>query len=98
MDAWKQTEYYSQLKGDIYKRLAVAYRRSSRSMLSTSSTTTAAFIATGFSDIMPISSFGYFAGIMVAFNFLLVISFYPCIMIIWERYVKNRCCPPAQNS
>lgn len=71
--------------------MAFTFRRASKAMLATSSTTAAAFLATGFSKIMPISSFGFFAGILVPVNYLLVISYFPTLLIIYEKYTKNMC-------
>lgn len=71
--------------------MAFTFRRASRSMLATSSTTGAAFLATGLSKIMPISSFGFFAGILIPVNFLLVITFYPAILMIYVKYTSKMC-------
>ena len=58
------------------------WRRAAKAMLVTSSTTAIAFFATGFSKIMPIRTFGYFAGIIVPMNFILVITLYPAFIIV----------------
>lgn len=71
--------------------MAVTFRRASKAMLATSSTTGAAFLATGFSPIMPISSFGFFAGILIPVNFILVITFYPAVLIVYTKYTKDMC-------
>lgn len=72
--------------------MAVTFRRASKAMLATSSTTSAAFLATGFSSIMPISSFGIYAAILVPINYILVITFFPALLIIYEKKLKNSCC------
>lgn len=74
--------------------MAITFRRASRAMLATSSTTSAAFLATGFSSIMPISSFGFYAGLLIPVNFLLVIMFFPAILVISETRFANMgiCC------
>lgn len=68
--------------------MAVTFKRASKAMLATSSTTSAAFFATGFSAIMPISSFGIYAGILIPVNYILVITFFPAILIYWEKNLK----------
>lgn len=78
------------LRGDLDRRMGVTFRRASRAMLATTSTTSAAFFLTGFSNIMPISSFGIFSSILIPVNFLLVITFYPAILIVYEKYVKRK--------
>lgn len=71
--------------------MAVTFRRASKAILATSSTTGAAFLATGLSTIMPISSFGFFAGVLIPINFILVITFYPVLLMIYTKYTKNMC-------
>lgn len=72
--------------------MALTFKRAAKAMLATSSTTSAAFLATGLSSIMPISSFGFFAGILIPMNFLLVIFFFPTIVVIVEKHFKNKDC------
>ena len=60
-------------------------------MLVTSFTTASAFLATGFSDIMPIAAFGYFASILIVANYALVITMYPSVLILWERCCAKFC-------
>lgn len=67
--------------------MAVTFRRAAKAMFATSSTTSAAFLATGLSNIMPISSFGIFASILIPMNFLIVITFFPAILIIYEKKI-----------
>lgn len=89
IDAWNQTENCTILKNNLNGRMAVTFKRAAKSMLATSLTTSAAFTATGVSKIMPISSFGLFASILIPMNFVLVITFFPAILIVHIKYVKN---------
>ena len=96
-DAWRQSGKLHHTKGDFDKRMAFTYRRASKAMFVTSFTTAAAFLATGFSDVMPISSFGYFATILIVSNYILVITLFPSVLMIWEyscaKYcIYERCC------
>jgi len=83
-----------------------AYKRSAGAMLTTSITTAVAFIATAASPIMPISGFGYFAACCVLMNYLLVMTVFPCLLIIWHDHIgqhalaKNTCfvCRPIDSS
>lgn len=61
-------------------------------MLVTSSTTAAAFVATSFSEIMPISTFGTFSAILVPMNFILVVLMFPAVMVIHDRFIKYKYC------
>lgn len=69
--------------------MAVTFKRAAKSMLATSSTTSAAFVATGLSQIMPISSLGIFASILIPMNFLLIITFFPALLIIHHKYIQK---------
>lgn len=60
-------------------------------MFVTSFTTAAAFLATGFSEIMPISAFGYFAALLILSNYLLAITMFPAMVILWHKCVGERC-------
>ena len=71
--------------------MAYTYRRATRAMSITSSTTAAAFLANVFSPIMPIRSFGIYAGIIVFLNFILVICIFPSATIIYENYLVKIC-------
>lgn len=63
-------------------------------MAITSSTTSVAFFANGFSSLMGISAFGMFAGVIVPINYLLVIMIFPPAVIWYENNVLNKegCC------
>jgi protein dispatched 1 len=90
-DAWTQSLKYEEFKTNTVKRLAYTLRRSFVSVLVTSSTTSIAFLSNAFSQIMPIKSFGYFASIIIAVNFVLVLFILPVIIIFWEKYIKHSC-------
>lgn len=85
MDAWSQGGRSKIIGGDLKKRMAYTMRRASKAILVTSSTTAFAFLATGFSTIMPISAFGYFAFVLVPMNYILVITIFPVQVVIYEK-------------
>lgn len=89
-DAFKQSNTFPQLKGNYHKRMAYMFRRSSKSLLATSSTTALAFMSNGFSSLMPVSAFGWFAFIVIPVNYLLIVMYYPSFLIIYDFYVKKR--------
>lgn len=76
--------------------MAYAFRRGTRAMAVTSSTTAVAFMANIFSPLMPIRGFGIYSGIIVPVNFLLVVMILPPATIWYERYIDgcftNCCC------
>mmetsp|Transcript_41135 Transcript_41135/g.62527 ORF Transcript_41135/g.62527 Transcript_41135/m.62527 type:complete len:246 (+) Transcript_41135:1382-2119(+) len=88
-----QTKSVPELEGDKRRRLAYAFKRSARATATTSSTTSVAFLANAFSPIMPIQSFGIYAAIIIAANYLLVVMIYPSVVLWWEDNVEGRCCP-----
>lgn len=38
---------------------------------------------------MPISAFGYFAFVIVPVNYVLIVFYFPCYIVIYENYVKE---------
>lgn len=92
VDAWRQSENIQMIRNDKHKRLAYAFRRAARATATTSSTTSAAFLANAFSPIMPIASFGIYAAIIISVNYLLIIFFFPPMIIWYEENLSGRCC------
>eukprot|EP01052_Picozoa_sp_SAG31_P033394 SAG31_NODE_3766_length_3902_cov_3.028399_1_plen_754_part_00 len=92
-DAWVQSaSMQTAISGSELARMGYTYKRAGRAMLTTSFTTAAAFLATGASDIMPIAAFGIFAALSVTMNYVLVMTVFPCLLIIWERLGAKSCC------
>ena len=97
-DTWQQTLQYDLLNPDsenkynnFQTRMNHTWRKATKAISTTSFTTAMAFLATGFSKIMPISAFGYFACILVIINYLFAIVTYPACLILFERYLAHRC-------
>ena len=81
-DAWQQSATLDKsICDNNQKRMAYTFRRSGRAILITSSTTSVAFFGNAFSNMMPIRSFGIFAGVIVPVNYVLVILFMPPALI-----------------
>lgn len=89
-DAWKQAPLALGPNVDLLTRMGWTYRRSVRAMTVTSLTTAAAFFVTASSPIMPISTLGVWAGTLILIQYLLVISVYPCAIIVWHRFWRPR--------
>eukprot|EP00494_Astrolonche_serrata_P034128 UN34397 len=89
-DAWGQSRHI--VGDDPYKRMGYTFRRGAKAMLITSLTTSIAFFATSASPLVPIRAFGIFAGTVIAVNYIYFIVFFPCLIIIQERYPKLDCC------
>jgi predicted RND superfamily exporter protein len=73
-------------QNNLEKRMAYSFRRASRAMAVTSSTTSVAFLANIASPILPIRAFGIFAGVIVPVNYILVVLVFPPATIIYEKY------------
>ena len=69
--------------------MAYTFRRAYISLLATSSTTAFAFLSNGFSSLMPISAFGYFAFVVVPVNYVLIVLYYPAYLILYETWIKR---------
>lgn len=89
-DAWKQAAVVLGPDVDLVSRMSWTYRRAVLGMMATSFTTAAAFFVTATSTIMPISTLGVWAGTVVVLQFVLVITVYPCAVIMWHRFWRPR--------
>lgn len=72
--------------------MAYAWRRAVRAIAVTSSTTSVAFMANIFSPLMPIKSFGVFAGLIIPVNYIMMIFIFPPAVIIYENKIQNITC------
>jgi len=100
LDAWKQARVALDGSGTPPQVFAMAYRRAFSAMLTTTSTTCAAFIFGSFSEIPAVSSFCLFAGIVVIFDFLWCIAFFASSIPVYERFFmgKSCCCVGAPRA
>lgn len=80
---------YPQFAGSLHKRMAYTFRRASLAILATSSTTAFAFLSNGFSKLMPVSAFGYFAFVIVPVNYVLIVFYFPAYLIIYENHIRS---------
>jgi protein dispatched 1 len=97
-DAWRHSEKLAVIRDSFESRMVVTYEHTGSAVFNTSFTTTVAFLATALSPIMPISSFGIFAAFAIIANYLLVMSFWPAAVVIWEVQMRRArcvgcCCP-----
>ena len=90
-DLWLQLSSLNS-RASIKDKFIAALRFSSKTMLATSVTTSASFFINFISPIPAIAYFGLFCGFMILSNYLLVITFYPGILIIYTKYRKGVFC------
>ena len=92
-DAWKQSKTaVHRAAGDskmdfLTNRMFYAYKRTASAVFNTSFTTAMAFVSTGISPMMSISTFGWFASVCICVNYLFVITFTPCVILIHHLYI-----------
>ncbi|KAJ3449434.1 sterol-sensing domain [Anaeramoeba flamelloides] len=93
LDAWRQSKHEKkEISQNNFTRMNWAYSRATISMLITTSTSTGAFFGNIASTIPSIRYFGIFTGMAVVFNYLLVITWFPSIIIIWNSFGEKQCC------
>jgi hypothetical protein len=96
-DAWHQSKRDVKQKPgatveeQLTRRMTYAYSRTAVAVFNTSFTTAMAFVSTGISPMMSISTFGWFATIAIAVNYLFVVSFTPTAILLSELYVNPFC-------
>eukprot|EP00730_Choanoeca_flexa_P006496 TRINITY_DN12163_c0_g1_i11.p2 TRINITY_DN12163_c0_g1~~TRINITY_DN12163_c0_g1_i11.p2 ORF type:complete len:153 (+),score=19.88 TRINITY_DN12163_c0_g1_i11:636-1094(+) len=71
-----------------HRRMLWTYTRSTSAMLITSLTTGAAFVMNLSSTVPAIQIFGGFTAFMVFFNYILVITWYPCIIALYQYHAQ----------
>ena len=92
-DAWLQSAYAGEaISSSVLTRMDYTLRRAAGAMFTTSFTTAIAFIATATSPVMPISAFGLFAACTVIMNYLLVMTVFPCLLMVWHNAGRLNCC------
>jgi hypothetical protein len=77
-------------KAIMQARLEVAFGTAGKSMFATTFTTACAFLANMFTEIPVIRSFGIFMCILVFWNFVLVITLFPCCVQFWHLEVRRK--------
>ena len=74
VDAYKQSAYEPDIiSTDLEARMSWAWKRASYAMLATSVTTCGAFLATAFSPLLELQSFGIFAALVILLNYVYVV-------------------------
>eukprot|EP01083_Nonionella_stella_P213439 769854_1 len=100
-DAWNQAIVEIPVLAryeNMHLRMAWTHSRASKTMLITSITTSVAFFATAISGIIPIASFGIFAGCLILCNYALVCTYFPAVLVMYERNCNGkRCCKRSKS-
>ena len=107
VDAWRQSASMPPpISSSVTSRLTFTQRRATSAVFNTSLTTAIAFFATGISPIMPLAAFGTYAALAIIMNFLLMVFWWPAVMMVWELHLRGArlcgccflcdCCPCAE--
>ena len=94
-DTWRLTEFSSY--PSLAHRLTAAYSKSALSMFVTSLTTCVAFFSTAISPLLATRSFGIFSGLLIMYNYISVIVFFPTVVVMHHLNLENwncACCEP----
>ncbi|GAB1609614.1 protein dispatched homolog 1-like [Argonauta hians] len=84
------------MKG-LEEMVSSTLRHATMSMFVSSLTTMAAFLANAISDIIAIRCFSIYVGISVLCNFLLMVSWMPAVIILYENYSSRIHCTRTTN-
>ena len=94
VDTWKQWQHAPQKASDlatITEQLSWSWRKSCTAMLVTSLTTAAGFYSTAISRLLPLREFGFFLGGLVVVNYLYMLTYFPAVVVLHQKY-QLHCC------
>jgi len=96
VDSWKDTAvmYPGNVVGGCnrlltHRRLFHCYEHTMGTVFNTSFTTAMAFISTGFSPLMPIATFGWYAATCIVANYLFCITLMPPVVVLHSLYFSS---------
>ncbi|XP_062611293.1 protein dispatched homolog 3-like isoform X2 [Saccostrea cucullata] len=90
-DNWRLTAFSTY--PSLAHRLSDAYSKSVLSMFITSLTTAVAFLSSTISPLLATRSFGAFSAILVIYNYLSVIVFFPTVITVYHLKFEQWTCP-----
>eukprot|EP01155_Anaeramoeba_flamelloides_P029881 Anaeramoba_flamelloidesa85769_1239.p1 GENE.a85769_1239~~a85769_1239.p1 ORF type:complete len:1139 (-),score=286.33 a85769_1239:191-3607(-) len=92
LDHWKQSKIREEkISKNVYTRMNWTWKESATTMLVTTCTASGAFFGNVASTIPPIRYFGIFTGFAIIFNYLLVITWFPAIIVLWHKKGETSC-------
>lgn len=90
-DAWVQSSACgTAVNVTMLSKASFSFRRASSAMSVTTITTFFAFVSTALSIIPAVSSFGIFSAIMIAFCFILTLTWFFAGLMFYEKSIKYR--------
>ncbi|KAK3093447.1 hypothetical protein FSP39_015842 [Pinctada imbricata] len=86
-DVWRLTAFSSY--PSLAHRLSDAYSKSTLSMFITSLTTSVAFFSSAISPLLATRSFGIFSGMLILYNYISVIIYFPTVVVMYHLHFEN---------
>lgn len=86
-DTWSENSKHDKM--DVAQRFSLTYLGAGKAMFVTSLTTVICFFSNIASAFTNIAAFGTFAGLIIAVNYLMVMSFFPSCVIYYHTYLKD---------
>eukprot|EP00942_MAST-04A_sp_MAST-4A-sp1_P003305 g3305.t1 len=91
IDAWQQALLEGpEVNKNLETRLNWAWNRAAKAMLITSLTDAAAFYINIVSIVIVVRNFGIFMGTIILINYLLVITWYPSVVVVYTKLWPNK--------
>ena len=95
-DAWRQSAALLPADVPLACRVSWTLRRAGHAMLVTSLTTAFAFASNIVNDVAAMQLFGMFMSLMVMFDYLYTVTWFPLVVTIYHLHFEGRpCCRPA---
>jgi hypothetical protein len=92
VDAWKQSFFFMPPSCTLAERVEWTLKRAGGAMAVTTATTAVAFFANALSPITSIRCFGIFAGIVIAVDYAMMVSWLPCLVVLFMPAGRMKAC------
>ena len=89
-DAWSQSKVMLPADTSLDARISWTLHRAGSAMLVTSFTTSAAFATNYINNVVPMQLFGVFMALMVLFDYLYTVTWFPCVVAIHHKYIEPK--------
>jgi hypothetical protein len=89
-DAWRQAAVMLPRDVPLDVRITWTLRRAGSAMFVTSFTTCAAFATNYVNNVVPMQLFGIFMSLMVFWDYVFTVTWFPCVVAVYHVYVEPR--------
>lgn len=91
-DAWRQGKALLPAGCPLDVRISWTLRRAGSAMFLTSFTTSAAFFTNIVNYVVPMQLFGLFMGLMVIFDYIYTVTWFPCAVAVYHVHIEPNSC------